>query len=108
MCFSLTPAINVATEEENSTMNIISRGTSLTCTPIVSCDVMDVSIMWSVSPDYNETMLNDTSLSVKARQYGNYTCTVAARIGGMANLLYELYGKTYSVYGSFMNPNGGL
>ena len=98
MCFSLTPAIAVATEEENSAINIISRGTTLMCSPIVSCNVMDVSIMWSVPPTYNEHALNDTSLSVEAKEYGNYTCTVTAGIGE-TNLRYELYGKTYiSVY----------
>ena len=91
--FSLTPGDTVAIEEEDSAINVVSRGTTLMCTPILSCDVMNVSITWDVPS--NESGLNNSSLPVEARQYGEYMCTVVARAIGMhMELLYELYGKT--------------
>ena len=82
-------------------MNIISKGATLMCTPIGSCNNnMNVSIVWykSLLNGTNNNEINETSsqLNVEARQYGIYTCNVTTTGNEMASITYALYGKTYS------------
>ena len=99
--FSLTAGMTVAMEE-NSDMNIISKGTTLMCTTIVSCSIMTISIMWyehllnGTNKNYTVQINETSSWFVEAWWYGNYTCIVSTTDDEMGNVTYALYGKTCS------------
>ena len=84
----------MAIAEENNEFNIISEGLILNCTPVVSCNETIENITWAINGTTDVSLINRT-LPVKAKDYGNYTCTVTN--GNMkAMITYYLYGKAFT------------
>ena len=85
----------MAIEEGNSIVDIISGGTTLMCTPIVSCQ-SDENINWKRMM-FNGSDLNigsnETQLQVEARQYGIYMCSVTSDDMSVS-ITHSLYGKS--------------
>ena len=98
----------MAIVEDNNAFDIISESELLTCTPILSCNERNENITWERIVDFNGTtsvvntsMNNGTELSVDARQYGNYTCTVTSDSMAPEMVTYSLYGKILNTIATY-------